>query len=95
MSVSVRARGGRPVVDEGLFTKRAGPVTVHAGRRQVWIKGAVGRGIGQLWLDSVLSTLLRQPFLDPMYRCFVPEGFPYVPWCAGSCSDSFRRTDVS
>jgi hypothetical protein len=44
MSVSVRARGGRPVVDEGLFAKRAGPVTVHAGRRQVWIKGAVGRG---------------------------------------------------
>ncbi|WP_405816978.1 hypothetical protein OG241_20460 [Streptomyces sp. NBC_01390] len=44
MSVSVRARGGRPVVDEGLFSKRAGPVTVHAGRRQVWIKGAVGRG---------------------------------------------------
>ncbi|MDW4907540.1 hypothetical protein RB628_19850 [Streptomyces sp. ADMS] len=44
MSVSVRARGGRPVVDEGLFSKRAGPVTVHAGRRQVWVKGAVGRG---------------------------------------------------
>ncbi|WP_329276551.1 hypothetical protein [Streptomyces sp. NBC_01451] len=44
MSVSVRARGGRPVVDEGLFSKRAGPVTVHAGRRQVWIQGAVGRG---------------------------------------------------
>ncbi|NEC85633.1 hypothetical protein [Streptomyces sp. SID12501] len=44
MSVSVRARGGRPVVDEGLFSKRAGPVTVHAGRRQVWIEGAVGRG---------------------------------------------------
>jgi hypothetical protein len=44
MSVSVRARGGRPVVDEGKFSKRAGPVTVHAGRRQVWVKGAVGRG---------------------------------------------------
>lgn len=44
MSVSVRARGGRPVVDEGRFSKRAGPVTVHAGRRQVWVKGAVGRG---------------------------------------------------
>ncbi|WP_443065111.1 hypothetical protein [Streptomyces sp. NBC_00576] len=44
MSVSVRARGGRPVVDEGTFSKRAGPVTVHAGRRQVWVKGAVGRG---------------------------------------------------
>ena len=44
MSVSVRARGGRPVVDEGVFSKRAGPVTVHAGRRQVWVKGTVGRG---------------------------------------------------
>ncbi|MGY1500616.1 hypothetical protein ACW4TU_29245 [Streptomyces sp. QTS52] len=44
MSVSIRARGGRPVVDEGQFSKRAGPVTVHAGRRQVWVKGAVGRG---------------------------------------------------
>ncbi|GAA3912956.1 hypothetical protein GCM10023084_76080 [Streptomyces lacrimifluminis] len=44
MSVSIRARGGRPVVDKGLFSKRAGPVTVHAGRRQVWIQGAVGRG---------------------------------------------------
>ncbi|MDX3454653.1 hypothetical protein PV396_22360 [Streptomyces sp. ME02-8801-2C] len=44
MSVSVRARGSRPVVDEGRFSKRAGPVTVHTGRRQVWIKGAVGRG---------------------------------------------------
>ncbi|WP_327695085.1 hypothetical protein [Streptomyces sp. NBC_00459] len=44
MSVSVRARGGRPVVDAGNFSKRAGPVTVHAGRRQVWIEGEVGRG---------------------------------------------------
>ncbi|WP_405540644.1 hypothetical protein [Streptomyces sp. NBC_00075] len=44
MSVSVRARGGRPVVDEGEFSKRAGPVTVHAGRRHVWVKGTVGRG---------------------------------------------------
>lgn len=44
MSVSVRARGGRPVVDEGRFTHHAGPVTVHAGRRCVWVKGRVGRG---------------------------------------------------
>ncbi|WP_055528942.1 hypothetical protein [Streptomyces graminilatus] len=44
MSVSLRARGGRPVVDEGHYTKRAGPVTVYAGRRQVWIEGAVGKG---------------------------------------------------
>nr|WSY57934.1 hypothetical protein OG999_34475 [Streptomyces sp. NBC_00886] len=44
MSVSVQARGNRPVVDEGRYTRRAGPVTVHAGHRCVWIKGAVGGG---------------------------------------------------
>ncbi|MFI8187362.1 hypothetical protein ACIF8T_00865 [Streptomyces sp. NPDC085946] len=44
MSVSVRARGGRPVVDEGRYRYRAGPVTVHAGQRCVWVKGRVGRG---------------------------------------------------
>lgn len=44
MSVSVRARGGRPVVDRGRFKYHAGPVTVHAGRRCVWIQGEVGRG---------------------------------------------------
>ncbi|MFF1278343.1 hypothetical protein ACFVZC_34005 [Streptomyces marokkonensis] len=44
MSVSVRARGGRPVVDEGRYRHHAGPVTVHAGRRCVWVKGRVGSG---------------------------------------------------
>ncbi|GAA2276220.1 hypothetical protein GCM10010415_49870 [Streptomyces atrovirens] len=44
MSVSVQARGGRPVVDEGDFKYHAGPVTVHAGRRCVWVKGRVGGG---------------------------------------------------
>lgn len=44
MSVSVRARGGRAVVDEGRFKYHAGPVTVHAGRRCVWVKGRVGGG---------------------------------------------------
>jgi hypothetical protein len=44
MSVSVQARGNRPVVDDGLFSHRAGPVTVHAGHRCVWVKGRVGRG---------------------------------------------------
>ncbi|MEU1302839.1 hypothetical protein ACQEV4_40810 [Streptomyces shenzhenensis] len=48
MSVSVQARGNRPVVDEGRFAYRAGPVTVHAGHRCVWVKGAVAR-------DSVSS----------------------------------------
>ncbi|GAA2762643.1 hypothetical protein GCM10010103_16840 [Streptomyces paradoxus] len=44
MSVSVQARGNRPVVDEGKYVHHAGPVTVHAGRRCVWLKGQVGRG---------------------------------------------------
>jgi hypothetical protein len=44
MMVSVQARGGRPVVDEGKYAYRAGPVTVHAGQRCVWVKGRVARG---------------------------------------------------
>ncbi|MFB8248129.1 hypothetical protein ACFC5X_24180 [Streptomyces sp. NPDC055952] len=44
MSVSVQARGNRPVVDQGRYAYRAGPVTVHAGRRCVWLKGRVGEG---------------------------------------------------
>ncbi|MEU8027455.1 hypothetical protein AB0C13_02305 [Streptomyces sp. NPDC049099] len=42
MSVSVQVRGGRPVVDKGRYRLLAGPVTVHAGRRCVWVKGSVG-----------------------------------------------------
>jgi len=44
MSVSVQARGSRPVVDRGNFAHHAGPVTVHAGHRCVQIKGSVGSG---------------------------------------------------
>ncbi|MFF9806114.1 hypothetical protein ACF1G5_13450 [Streptomyces coeruleorubidus] len=43
MSVSVQARGNRPVVDEGRYFYHAGPVMVHAGRRCVWLKGRVGQ----------------------------------------------------
>ncbi|MEV7685772.1 hypothetical protein ACFW1F_25470 [Streptomyces bungoensis] len=43
MSVSVQARGNRPVVDKGSYRYLAGPVTVHAGQRCVWVKGSVGR----------------------------------------------------
>lgn len=42
MSVSVQARGSRPVVDKGKYSHRAGPVTVHAGHRCVWVRGTVG-----------------------------------------------------
>ncbi|MEV6834326.1 hypothetical protein AB0N17_07375 [Streptomyces sp. NPDC051133] len=42
MSVSVQARGSRPVVDEGRYRHLAGPVSVHAGHRCVWIRGSVG-----------------------------------------------------
>ena len=44
MLVSVQARGNRPVVDRGRYAYLAGPVTVHAGHRCVWVKGQVGRG---------------------------------------------------
>ncbi|MFJ9814507.1 hypothetical protein ACIRU3_04415 [Streptomyces sp. NPDC101151] len=44
MSVSVQARGNRPVVDKGRFKQLAGPVTVHAGQRCVWVRGSVGGG---------------------------------------------------
>ncbi|MFF0017611.1 hypothetical protein [Streptomyces sp. NPDC005374] len=44
MRVSLRVYGLRPVEDAGRYKYRAGPVTVHAGQRKVWIKGAVGRG---------------------------------------------------
>lgn len=44
MRVSLRAYGLRPVEDAGQFKYRAGPVTVHAGQRKVWVKGEVGRG---------------------------------------------------
>jgi hypothetical protein len=44
MSVSVQARGSRPVRDKGRYIHHAGPVTVHAGHRCVWIEGAVGSG---------------------------------------------------
>ncbi|MEU4653677.1 hypothetical protein AB0G32_06995 [Streptomyces sp. NPDC023723] len=51
MSVSVKARGGRPVVDEGRYAYRAGPVTVYAGRRCVWVKGRVGsRSVSSGWI---------------------------------------------
>ncbi|MGW5231342.1 hypothetical protein ACWEQU_03345 [Streptomyces nodosus] len=44
MSVSVQARGNRPVVDRGRYLHHAGPVTVHAGHRCVRISGSVGGG---------------------------------------------------
>lgn len=51
MSVSVQARGSRPVVDSGRFAHHAGPVTVHAGHRCVRIKGSVGSGsVGTGWI---------------------------------------------
>ncbi|MEU9476724.1 hypothetical protein [Streptomyces sp. NPDC048191] len=51
MSVSVQARGSRPVVDQGRYVHHAGPVTVHAGHRCVWIKGSVDReGVSTGWI---------------------------------------------
>ncbi|MEU3898110.1 hypothetical protein [Streptomyces sp. NPDC045251] len=51
MSVSVQARGGRPVVDSGRFAHRAGPVTVYVGNRCVWVRGTVsGRSVSSGWI---------------------------------------------
>ncbi|WP_328298781.1 hypothetical protein [Streptomyces sp. NBC_00435] len=44
MSVSIQPRGGYPVRDSGQFTRYAGPVTVHAINRCVYVKGSVGAG---------------------------------------------------
>ncbi|WP_156726539.1 hypothetical protein [Streptomyces apocyni] len=44
MSVSVQARGARPVRNAGQFTQYAGPVKVYAGKRCVWVRGKVGQG---------------------------------------------------
>jgi hypothetical protein len=51
MSVSVQARGNRPVVDSGRYSHHAGPVTVHAGHRCVRIKGSVeGGSVSSGWI---------------------------------------------
>ncbi|MFD6433999.1 hypothetical protein [Streptomyces venezuelae] len=51
MSVSVKARGGRPARDKGHYSHHAGPVTVHAGHRCVWVKGRIsGRGVSSGWI---------------------------------------------
>ncbi|MFE0177618.1 hypothetical protein ACFWZ2_35435 [Streptomyces sp. NPDC059002] len=44
MSVSIQARGSRPARDKGNYTHHAGPVTVHAGHRCVWVTGKIGGG---------------------------------------------------
>ncbi|MEI5103429.1 hypothetical protein RB200_39115 [Streptomyces sp. PmtG] len=51
MSVSVQARGSRPVRDAGRYLRVAGPVKVHAGHRCVRVKGQVGSGsISTNWI---------------------------------------------
>ncbi|MEU6376710.1 hypothetical protein [Streptomyces sp. NPDC046909] len=44
MMVSLQARGFEAVVDEGQYSKHAGPVETYVGGRKVWIKGRVGSG---------------------------------------------------
>ncbi|MFJ6717753.1 hypothetical protein [Streptomyces sp. NPDC091259] len=44
MAVSVQPRGGVPVVDAGRFTRYAGPVTVGAVSRCVYVRGNVAAG---------------------------------------------------
>ncbi|MEV4191745.1 hypothetical protein [Streptomyces toxytricini] len=44
MAVSVQPRGGVPLRDTGQFTRYAGPVTVGAISRCVYVKGSIGAG---------------------------------------------------
>ncbi|MDH6539407.1 hypothetical protein M2167_001926 [Streptomyces sp. SPB4] len=44
MSVSIQPRGGVPVGDAGQFTRYAGPVSVGAINRCVYVKGGVAAG---------------------------------------------------
>ncbi|MFF2845648.1 hypothetical protein ACFVT5_04880 [Streptomyces sp. NPDC058001] len=51
MSVSVQARGSRPVQDKGQYTQHAGPVKVHAGHRCVWVRGAIAsKSVSSGWI---------------------------------------------
>ncbi|MFE0252553.1 hypothetical protein [Streptomyces sp. NPDC059010] len=51
MMVSVQAYRANRVEDEGKYTSWAGPVTVHAGQRCVWVKGKVGSGsVSKGWI---------------------------------------------
>ncbi|MCX3058510.1 hypothetical protein [Streptomyces beihaiensis] len=53
MSVSVQARGNRPVSDHGRFVERAGPVTVHAGHRRIRVTGRVGaKSVATGWFHA-------------------------------------------
>ncbi|QEV49995.1 hypothetical protein CP980_21675 [Streptomyces vinaceus] len=44
MAVSLQPRGGVPVRDAGQFTRYAGPVTVGAISRCVYVKGSIEAG---------------------------------------------------
>jgi hypothetical protein len=44
MTVSVQPRGIRPAHVQGMRKVRLGPVSSHAGRRCVWVRGSVGSG---------------------------------------------------
>ncbi|WP_445524453.1 hypothetical protein [Streptomyces cyslabdanicus] len=51
MSVTVQARGNRPVTDKGRYSQQAGPVTVHAGHRCVRVSGSVGsKSVHTSWI---------------------------------------------
>ncbi|MCB5169270.1 hypothetical protein LG634_31225 [Streptomyces bambusae] len=44
MMVSIQPRGGVPVPDSGMFSRQAGPVSVSALSRCVFVRGRVGSG---------------------------------------------------
>lgn len=95
MSVSVQARGNRPVTDAGRFSHHAG-----LGHRPRGPPLRPYQGLGRLGL--------RELGLDPVLSRAVPAGGPALPgritaksqnslkspWCHASCSARFRRTAV-
>ncbi len=51
MSVSVQARGNRPVIRRELAKDRVESDIVHAGRRCVWVESTVGEsGVSKGWI---------------------------------------------
>ncbi|MCX5382316.1 hypothetical protein [Streptomyces sp. NBC_00083] len=47
MSVTIQARGGAPAGDSGVYTQRAGPITVYSGTRCVRATGAISGSSAQ------------------------------------------------
>ncbi|WP_328312709.1 hypothetical protein OG432_22225 [Streptomyces sp. NBC_00442] len=61
MSVTIQARGGAPAGDSGVYTQRAGPVTVYSGNRCVRATGAISGSSAQTGWVCCPPALPRNP----------------------------------